>query len=681
MDAAFQRSPRLQRRLVGAAFALGIATLVSGLAAYALDAGEPDQLGGFRALVNAVFNVTGLLFLNGPADPHPEHWLLDAARLLAVATATTGIAFVIVSLYRDGADWLKLRFLGWRAAGSHVVICGLGRVGNQLVQDLCSGEHGGPKEVVVVEIDPANSRVAECRNSGATVLIGDAREPDVRRRARLERAAEVFIVTGVDAVNLDIAEEVRSDLEGRAGLAGHVVQCFTNVLGHTLALAADGNLPLRATGGQTGTGVAFHIFNTDVTAARQLLLDDEWGLARRPPESQSARANRVPTGPDEVAYYIVFGFGPMGQTVALQMARLAHFPNLKRLRLTIVDRFDGDPTALRHRLEFLDRHPGFCPEALDLEQHILHASDPDGWGSREARPIKAWRIDEPEAVAVEYAVNAEFVDLPTGVDAPDLLDALLRRIQPAKKAARPCVGVIFCFEEDRDNFEAALRLQTALRTLHADGAIGESFPLYAYIADEQGLRDLLHRKRGDPLYPIQPFGLRDEVAGHPKITRIELRRMAKAVHEMYGGDTSWEELEAAMRASNEDAAAHGDIKLDALKWQAAPRGPADAPPTLPGPVPDDVAWMEHNRWMGERLAAGWRYGERRGEGDVGNRRRVAFRVWETLPPSEREKDVRQVEQLAGMYFAAGYVLKDCAAPVADAARDYTPSPAGGGTIR
>lgn len=679
MDAAFHGSPRLQRRLAGAALAFGIATLLAGLAAYALDAGEPGrQLGGFRALAIAVFNVTSLLFLNGPADPHPEHWLLDAARLLAVATAATGIAFVIVSLFRDGADWLKLRFLGWRAAGSHVVICGLGRVGRQLVQDLRTGEHGGRRRVVAIEVDPDNPRIAECRERGATVLIGDARKPDVRRRARLERAAEVFLVAGDDAVNLDIAEEVRSDLEGRAGLAGHVVQCYTNVLGHTLALAADGNLPLRATGGATGTGVAFQIFNTDVTAARQLLLDDEWGLARRPSGPQSARANRVPTGSDEVAYYIVFGFGPMGQTVALQMARLAHFPNLKRLRLTIVDRFDADATVLRHRLEFLDRHPGFCPEALDLEQHVLHASDPDGWGSREARPVKAWQIDETNAV--EYAVNAEFVDLPTGVDATDLLDALLRRIHPAK-GARPCVGVIFCFEEDRENFEAALRFQTALRTLHADGAIDESFPLYAYIADEEGLRDLLHRKRGDPLYPIHPFGLREEVAGYEKVTRIELRTMAKAVHEGYGGETAWEELEAEMRASNEDAAAHGDIKLDALRWRTAPRGQADGAPVLPGPVPDEVAWMEHNRWMGERLAAGWRYGARRGDGDVGNRRRVAFRVWEALPPNERDKDVRQVEQLAGMYFAVGCVLKDSAAPVMDAARDYAPSPAGGGTIR
>lgn len=669
MDASSRTSAKLQRRLAWFAFAFGTATFFVGLAGYVLTPGVQAS-----AWPRILFNLAGLLLLDGLEGPEPEHWLFDAARVLAVCTAASGVAFVVLSLYKEGIDQVKLGVLGWHSRkrrGSHTVVCGLGRVGHQLVRDL----RDRSKPVVVIESDPANPHIEEARRLGATVLEGDATEPALRRQARLYGAERVFVVAGGDARNLGIAEDIRADLEGNGPphpRGGRPLRCHTNVLG--LALTRTAERTLGASDAAT-----FRVFNTDEDAARQLLLNSEWGLARVLPDRPELRT--VPLHPDEVAHYVVMGFGPMGQAVALQMARLAHFRNRKRLRLTIVDRFD-DPAGRQAKQAFLDRHPGFAPADLNLPTDLgLVASaertaegapdqrpDLDAWNARPRRPAHPdWRIDAE--VAVEYAVNAEFLSMPTSVDAPDLVDRLLRRLQPAV-GPRPLGAAVVCFEDDQANFEVALRLQAALRVRYWDGALERPLPIYAYVPDEQGLWDLLARERTAIPIPVYPFGRREDVAGYDRIVRAELREMAAATHDYYeaayGADPPrpFEVLDPVFKASNEDSAAHADVKLDAVGLTRRPltlaeRRAQGAPPPVP-PLSDaqveTLAQVEHNRWMGERLAAGWRYGARSSKGE--NERRLTFCAWEDLTDAdERAKDVRHVEALATMFYQIGYVIE------------------------
>ena len=401
--------------------------------------------------------------------------------------------------------------------------------------------------------------------------------------------------------------------------------------------------------------IVFHMFNTDENAARQLLLHEQWGLART---AHRPELNTVPQAEGEVAHYFVVGFGWMGQTVALQMARLAHFANRKRLRLTLIDRFDSDPAAQRLKQGFLDRHPGFCPAGLNLRAHVERADDPDAWSSRRARPAHdAWRIDREEAV--EYAVNAEFLDMGSAVDAPPLVRRLIERIEPAV-GATPRVALALCFDEDAANFEAALRLRSALAEARSDGRLSRSVPIYVYAPDEEGLADLLDRMRAETAFPLLPFGRREDVANYERITQTQLRTMARAVHEFYReryGGAPWRELPPEMKASNEDAAAHGAVKLDVLGWHLRPRtaGEAAPAPALQDKDVELLAEIEHNRWMGERLSIGWRYGEKNEDGPE-NKRRTTFCAWERLA-DEKEKDERHIQALAEMYRAAGFVVE------------------------
>lgn len=65
-------------------------------------------------------------------------------------------------LFHEQFQLLRLRFLK-----DHVVICGLGRKGCQLVRDF--HEHGD--RVVVIERDEGNDGLSTCREDGVIVLL------------------------------------------------------------------------------------------------------------------------------------------------------------------------------------------------------------------------------------------------------------------------------------------------------------------------------------------------------------------------------------------------------------------------------------------------------------------------------------------------------------------------------
>ena len=52
--------------------------------------------------------------------------------------------------------------------------------------------------------------------------------------------------------------------------------------------------------------------------------------------------------------------------------------------------------------------------------------------------------------------------------------------------------------------------------------------------------------------------------------------------------------------------------------------------------------MEHNRWMAEKLLAGWTVGRERNDGE---KRHDALMPWDSLPENERAKDRAAVRHM------------------------------------
>jgi len=86
---------------------------------------------------------------------------------------------------------------------NHFIVCGYGRVGGTIIEDLDALGH----EVVL--IDPNEECVENFLNKGRTVLIGDGADDAILEKAGLMRAAGLFAVTGDDHENLVITLSAR----------------------------------------------------------------------------------------------------------------------------------------------------------------------------------------------------------------------------------------------------------------------------------------------------------------------------------------------------------------------------------------------------------------------------------------------------------------------------------------
>jgi hypothetical protein len=652
-------TPRSQRGLLGAAVVFAVVTLIFG--AVALSRPAPPK--PVRDAAQIAFEASGLLVLQSPQDL-PAHWTFTVARAGAVMFAFLGTLGVLLELYRPASDgWIRLT--SWFARvvlkKRPAIVIGLGRVGGPIAKALRL--QGRP--VYAIALDDSTAPAAEARALGTLVLTGDAREDRLRHRLPLDGSPEIFIATGNDARNNEIAGELLVDAAERGGRG---LRCFIHSSDPMLAATLESHRLLFDPQGRIG----FAVFNLQEETARAVLLNETDGILRVYP-------------PDAVAHYILIGFGAMGQTLALQMGRLAHFDTLQRLRLTVMDHFAG---AMTH---FLERHPGFCPDPaqFDLLKHRdLTAPEKDGWACRAWRPADiSRRSDRPDAI--EYAVNAEFVDVPPAPAVPRaMLDALFDRLGAAPSATEPAVTqvVVIASDDEQRNFETALGLRAELEVARLEGRLAHVIPMYVYLPTERGLAQILQSSpdfQESASVRVHTFGARTVAEAYEQAAMPDIREMAKVVHHRYakgyGSPLTFDELPPMLQASNIDAAAHLDVKLDVIGYRRRRAAASEAAPPLKltNEQLDILSRMEHNRWLAERLITGWRYGEKRtlqvGSTVHDNYRRLSFVPWEHLSGTQRGEKWKDIEQVAALDVICGEAKQVVEPKPGPRRRDRTPA--------
>jgi hypothetical protein len=148
----------------------------------------------------------------------------------------------------------------------------------------------------------------------------------------------------------------------------------------------------------------------------------------------------------------------------------------------------------------------------------------------------------------------------------------------------------------------------------------------------------------------------------------ELREvLARAIHESYRADQAgrktvgdlamadWEELPEDLRESNRDQAAHIFEKLHALGYAVHEAGDGRAEPVTFTPEEvERMAVMEHDRFVAERRAAGWRLGPER---DVHEKVTPYLVGWDDLPERVREWDREPVRRIPELLAAVGLEVR------------------------
>ncbi|MEN0061083.1 MAG: NAD-binding protein [Myxococcota bacterium] len=682
-------------------FAVFSAVATVAIAAYALwhtpSFGMSLTVEGFARL--AFYSVAVLAFEqpDGLADPY---FLWAWARMGAAAfSVSTGLA---VAVELEGLLRITLMRAMMELRGRPpAILLGLGWIGAPISSTLRSA--GRP--VFAIATDEQSPLVAEARRMGILMVIGDATDPRTRDRVPLARAREVFVATGDDALNVELAGNLL-EASQKWRRRGDALRCYVHITDPKFAET----LGWQQIWSYESKHVRLVPFSYQELAARDLFFGDRGLVA-----DEALR----PLG-QQPFHLVVVGFGFMGRTVARHLARFAHFASLCRPRLTVID---DDESAFK---AFLEQYPAYSPSRLDLGSPELRSTGSDVWDNYVGRP-EAPRQQVDADQAVEYAVHAEVLQLPGDLAAQSLSDKILERAAPLDDVTPVRMAVVVCLEEDRASFEAALRIQHALAAARAERPAAEQpgpVPVYVHLP-ERGLAAVLqqtdaaswltpqHQTR-DQDFPVRVFGIRDEVASYQHVAETAEQQHATRSQALY-------RLLSPLRAahdhldfstSNLDAALHAAVKCAAVgitlrpKSEPAPKGAtpvleplftrtvdtavaklvrrhpkgvtrqmltgldpdvrerlvlhghvAEESVSLDGDTvvfdildaaiqriqgelkdrghdPDLPAKMEHNRWMGERLLKGWRFGLR----DDVRRLRESMVHWDALDDRDRRHD-------------------------------------------
>ena len=239
----------------------------------------------------------------------PLHWTLQVARLLLPALAVYAAVKGLAALYFDQLQVLRVRLF----ARGHTIICGLGQKGLLLARRL----RALGMRVVVIEQDEENDLIRVAREAGCIVLVGDATEPYMLRRAGVRRAHCLVAVSRDDGLNAEVSTRA---LE-LAGDSNRELQCTCHVFSSQLRQLLDRHQP------ETDPWRMEHIrfFNVYEDGARLVLdLDPPFG-----PD--------LSVGP----HILILGIGRMGEALLVRLAEIwqmrRNTANAK-LRITLGDR-------------------------------------------------------------------------------------------------------------------------------------------------------------------------------------------------------------------------------------------------------------------------------------------------------------------------------------------------------
>lgn len=561
-------------------YVLGIVALViltSATGFYAAEIGTNQNLDSYGdALWWAIVTVTTVGY--GDFFPVTVAGRLVGALLMFAGIGALGVFTASIAAYLIKFD--RLDALRVRGMHGHVVICGLGSTGALLAQAF---QRDGYK-VLAIEKAEDNSRIGAVREAGAVVLIGDAARTEVLRRARVDRAAHIVIVTGADATNVEIAAAARAlVLDSTAS-----VSCSAQIEDPELWYA------LRSWDVGTQDRVRLAFFNVAELGARAL-------LARYSPFAGGTDATRTPPR------VLIVGSGALAQHLIGHMVRQwqdvdgdAKPPLPIALVDADVDRVRED---LYHRNPELRTLAAISAHAMDLRSTTFQRG--------------AFLFDDAGHCAVTHAyvcVDEEGLAISTAL----LLLNHLRQY-----------GVHVMVRTNR-----AAGLAALLRAVGNEGARGASH--------------------------LHVFSLLEQACSPEFVLRGTNEVLARALHQDYLAQASrsqspsavpWDDLALDLKESNRRQADHIATKLEVVHCHIVPLTAleGDAFTFAPAEV-EQLAEMEHERWVAERRAQGWKRGPR----DPALKTNPSLVSWADLDESARDINRSSVRRLPFFLNRAGF---------------------------
>jgi hypothetical protein len=472
-----------------------------------------------------------------------------------------------------------------------VIICGLSRKGELLASQF---RRQGTK-VVVIERDEANHWLESCRQQGMFVLTGDASDATLLRAAGVARARGLFAVCDDDGLNLEIALRTQELVQDRKG---EPLTCLVHVSDPQLcALLREHEASLER------APFRLEMFNVFERGARRMLQDHPaWPEGAGKP----AAAPKI----------LIVGLGRMGENLLLHAAR---------------DWWNQNPEkSNRLQVTIIDRH-------ADHKVEMLHVCYPQLGAACLLVPLAM------DIFSAEYE-RADFLSDGEG---------------------KPAVDMIYiCVDSDSLGLHAGLTLR---RRMHTDPV-----PVVVRMTEITGLARLLANRKnpGTAYHNLFAFGYLNRTCT-PELLKATLRgTLARATHEEYvatqlrAGRTAaddpalqpWEQLDTRYQEANYQWVDRITLLIKSIGCQIVPLIDWDAPSFQFTPQEvDQMARMEHEHWMQQRLQDGWTFASR--PKDLGKKIHPDLVPWQDLPECEKEKNLAAVADIPRFLAVAGFQVE------------------------
>jgi hypothetical protein len=366
---------------------------------------------------------------------------------------------------------------------------------------------------------------------------------------------------------------------------------------------------------------------------------------------------------EEVAHYVLVGFGKTNQQLALFLAENAHFSNLKRARMTIAYR-SSEAEAVE---SFKALYPKFFPRT------VFNNVDPwrpkkemDDWGygvdlfygkgngiARVDGDLTG--IDFEKSKGVAFAVNGGFVLMEGGATSPKFVERLLEVCRSPE--VRP---IVFLGNSvDEENCAEAIEVRQLLdERLKTGGSyVNDNFKVsvFVYVPDHHSLSNLINRgKASGEEREILAWGDCTESCRYNRLTNTLRHNLAEAIYKSYPPNASRKlsDATAGEYQSNRKAAIHVNAKLATFGFKIAEKEEAKTNDEKKVRLVDEInkqcpcltihaIQIEHHRYLAERLLQDWEFGRRYEDGGPENRKRPGILDWRRVSQKDESRNKNQ----------------------------------------
>ncbi len=332
--------------------------------------------------LGAFFKAFGLIKATGNFSLGKDPWQLVIEQFVVpLSFLAGGVKLVLQNLRRDA------RVVMARRSRGHVIVCGLGDTGRQVMEGLRNNR----QRVVAITLDSDSPNALAAEARGVAVLKGDAVQPNLLKLAGLAHARALVIATGSDGTNIEIglrAREFRDALPGNRDALTILPELSSEWLYDEVLTHRAATLGSRA--------AEFRLFNLNADAARLLL------------QAPAFRARSDACNP----YLVIAGFGQLASEFLLQAARSNYALPGQRLSVAVLDRLGEDSLT-----SFRTRYPG-------LSSMLEISSAPCSFVAGDASAAAAIEriLDNPSLRAAVVTLKDDDAALHTAIEMRKILD-------------------------------------------------------------------------------------------------------------------------------------------------------------------------------------------------------------------------------------------------------------------